>query len=390
MKRKCEICGSKKSELLHRQKFILDKNYLFSYSVVACKNCGFAYASNLPTPKKIESFYKENIKYAYKHQYGNLPNYVQKFHLDSFKMVDSYLRQNISDFNKSTIRILDIGSATGYLLNVFKKKGYKHLLGIDPSPECGVAARKLYNIKVIPSTLSEYETEEKFDLIFLASVMEHLSELENNLLKVSTLLKKNGTLFISVPDGDNFGKVLREPFLEFSLEHINYFTRNSLKNLLSKYGLENIEFNSFAVDVYGGYALNSLWKKSEQKKSIIFDKVGKKNVISYIKKSSNKLKLINNKIKKLVESKEKIIIWGIGSLTSRLLATTVLKKCNIQFFVDSNINQQSKIVNKLLVKSPEVLRKQKITVLISTYIYGKEIKKILLSKYNFKGKIILL
>ncbi|EKE14765.1 MAG: hypothetical protein ACD_12C00311G0001 [uncultured bacterium] len=220
--------------------------------------------------------------------------------------------------------------------------------------------------------------------------MEHLSELENNLSIVSSLLKENGTMFISVPDGDNFGRVFREPFLEFSLEHINYFTRKSLKNLLSKYGLENIKFSSFAVDVYGGYALNSLWKKSERKNNITFDKVGKRNIIGYIKKSSKKLKLINDEIKKLAKSKEKIIIWGVGSLTSRLLATTDLKKSNIQFFVDSNVNQQGKTINKLPVKSPEVLKKQKITVLVSTYIYGKEIKNILLNKYNFKGKIILL
>lgn len=390
MKRNCEICGSKKYDLLHKQKFVLEKNYLFSYNVVACQNCGFIFASKLPTPKKLEKFYKENIKYAYQHQYGNSPNYIQKFHLDSFKMVDSYLKYHYPKLNRTTLRILDIGCATGYLLFVFKKNQYKNLLGIDPSAECSILAEKLYNIRVLPLTLSEYQPKEKFDLIILASVMEHMSELENNLLKASSLLKENGTMFISVPDGDNFGRILHEPFLEFSLEHINYFTKNSLKNLLSKYGLENIEFNSFAVDVYGGYALNSLWKKSGQKNSFIFDKAGKRNVISYIKKSSRKLILINNKIKKLVKSKEKIIIWGVGSLTSRLLATTDLKKTNIEFFVDSNVNQQGKIVNNLQVKSPEVLKKQKTTVLVSTYIFRKEIKKILLSKYNFKGKIILL
>lgn len=390
MKRKCEICGSKKSELLYKQKFILEKDYLFSYDVVVCQNCCFAFASNLPTPKKLERFYKENIKYAYQHQYGNSPNYIQKFHLDSFKMVDSYLKNHYPKLNRTTLSILDIGCATGYLLSVFKKNQYKNVLGIDPSPDCSVVAKKLYNIKVLPLTLSEYQSREKFDLIILASVMEHLSELENNLLKITSLLKKNGTIFISVPDGDNFGRVLREPFLEFSLEHINYFTRNSLKNLFAKYGLINIEFDSFPVDVYGGYALNSLWKKSEQKNSFTFDKVGKKNIVNYIKKSSSKLVLINNKIKKLVKSKEKIVVWGVGSLTSRLLATTDLKKTNIKFFVDSNINQQDKTVNKLPVKSPEVLKNQKITVLISTFIYGKEIKKTLLTKYNFKGRIILL
>ena len=212
MKRNCEICDSKKSDVLHKQKFALEKNCLFSYDVVACKNCGFTFASNLPTSKKLEKFYKENIKYAYQHQYGNLPNYIQKFHLDSFKMVNSYFKNHYPKFNKSSSHILDIGCATGYLLSVFKNNQYKNVLGIDPSLECSLMAKKLYNIKVLPLTLSEYQSKEKFDLIILASVMEHLNELENNLSKASSLLKENGIMFISVPDADNFGRVFREPF----------------------------------------------------------------------------------------------------------------------------------------------------------------------------------
>lgn len=390
MKRNCEICGSKKSYFLHKQEFVLENNSLFSYNVVACQKCGFTFASNLPSPKKLEQYYKKNTKYAYQHDYGIIPEYAKNLHLRSFKMMDSYFKKHIKNFDKSALKILDIGSATGYLLNIFKKKGYKNLLGIDPNPECSMVSKKLYDIKVLSLTLSEYKTKEKFDLVILGSVIEHLSELENNFLKAVNLMKEDGIMFICVPDGNNFGKILREPFLEFSLEHINYFTRNSLKNLLSRYMMKNIEFDSFAVDQYGGYALNSLWKKNNHKSEFILDKVGKRKIISYIKKSSKKLESINKKIKKLVKSKEEIVIWGLGSLTSRLLATTELKKANIKFFVDSNINQQGKTINKLPVKSPEVLKKQKITVLVSTYIYGKEIKNILLNKYNFKGKIILL
>lgn len=390
MKRKCEICESKQFDILHTQKFILENNYLFSYEVVTCKKCGFVFASNLPTIKKLEKFYKKNTKYAYKHHQGELPNDAKKLHSESFKMVDLYLRKNISDFNRSTMKILDIGSATGYLLNIFKKNGYKNLLGIDPSPECGIVAKKIYGIKVLPFTLSEYKTKEKFDLIILGSVMEHLNDLENNLSKIAYLLKENGIIFVSVPDGNNFGKIFREPFLEFSLEHINFFTKNSLINLFSKYGLKNIKFSSLALNSYGGYALNSLWLKSRSTKKITYDKIGKMKIISYIKKSSKKLENINKKIKKLVKSREEMVIWGLGSLTSRLLATTELKKANIKFFVDSNTNQQGKLINNLRVKSPDVLRKLNITVFISTYIYGKEIKNILIKQYNFKGKIILL
>ena len=67
-----------------------------------------------------------------------------------------------------------------------------------------------------------------------------------------------------------------------------------------------------------------------------------------------------------------------------------IKNANIKYFVDSNTNQQGKIINNLKVKSPDVLINKKSTVFVSTYIYNKEIKNILLEKYKFEGKIILL
>lgn len=390
MKRNCEVCGSKKIDLIYKQKFLLENNYSSTHNIVACQKCGFVFVLNLPSSKKIERFYKSNIKYAYKHNGGSIPDDAKKLHLDSFTLVDSYFKKNSARFNKLTLKVLDIGCANGYLLNIFKENQYKNLLGIDPSPECSVMANKMYGLKVLPMTLSEYETDEKFDLVVFASVMEHLSEFRNNLSKAVLLLKDNGIMFISVPDGDNFGKILHEPFLEFSLEHINYFTRVSLKNLLSNNGLKNIGFNSIKLDSFGGYALNSLWKKTKEKRNIIFDEIGKNKIVNYIEKSLKKLEDVNEKIKYFVDSKEKIIVWGVGSLTSRLLATTDLKKTNIQFFVDSNPNLQRKIINGLPIKSPDSLKNGKTTVLVSTYIYGEEIKKILLEKYNFQGKIILL
>lgn len=152
----------------------------------------------------------------------------------------------------------------------------------------------------------------------------------------------------------------------------------------------NIKYDSYPLDIYGGDALNSLWIKTKLVKTIIFDKAGKNKLLSYIDKSEKKLKNISSKINELVKSQEDLIIWGVGSLTSRLLATTKLRKANIKYFVDSNTDLQGKKINNLFIKSPNEIKNTKASVLISTFIYGKEIEYDLLNKYNFKGKAILL
>lgn len=388
-KRNCEICGFKTNILIYKQKFILGNNNEFRYDVVTCKKCGFTFATNLPQPSKLEKFYKVNTKYVYQHNQGTIPEFAKKLHFESFKIIDNYLKKSFK-FEKASLKILDIGCGNGYLLNVFKRNGYTNLLGIEPARESSLVAKKLYGIRVLPKTLTDYLPTEKFDLIIFSSVLEHLSELDKNISKAISILKDTGNVFISVPDGDNFGKILREPFLEFSLEHINYFTRNSLDNLLTSHGLKNIKFKSLPIKLYGGYALNSLWKKNFKEKLTAFKMSDNRNIKNYIKISVNKLKRINNKIKKLVKSREKIIIWGVGSLTSRLLATTDLKRTKIQLFIDSNVNMQGNKINNIQIAPPSVLKNQKTTIFISTYIYAKEIKEILRSKYNFKGKIISL
>lgn len=390
MKRNCEICESNNLSQLYQQKFILTDNQNFSYKVLVCNRCGFIFASDVYSPKIYKQYYKKNTKYVYQHHRGEVPEYMREFHLKSFKMIEAVLKNDSRLNNKNKIRILDIGCATGYLLSIFSKNNYKNIFGIDPAPECSSVAKRLYNIKVFSKTLLDFDSRQKFDLIIFSSVLEHLDEIDKNLDKARSLLNDNGYLYISVPDGAKFGKILKEPFLEFSIEHINYFTKGSLMNLLSKFGFKNIKSKSLPVTGYGGYALDSLWQLSRQKNKISFDKFGRTSILNYIRNSNKKLVIIGKKIDKLIRSQEEVVIWGVGSLTSRLMTTTNLKKTNLKFFVDSNKSlQEKKFINRL-IKSPENLKGKKYSVLILSFNSGKEIKNILLTKYNYKGKIISL
>jgi len=388
MNRSCEICESNEKKIIYKQKFYLIDNKKFSYNVCHCKVCGFIFAVHPYSSIKLEDYYKDNLSYSYQYNKGNIPEDAQKLHKASFYMINNYFKKNHKQY-KSKIRILDIGCGNGYLLSLFKKNKYKYCYGIEPSKSCSVFAKKKYKIEIVPNTLSEFIIKDKYDLIIFASVFEHINNLNKNILKVRKLLNDRGIIFISVPDTSKFGQILKEPFLEFSLEHINYFTKNSLNNLLSKHCFRNIVFKSILLKNYGGYALNSLWMKMKQPLKMNKSKSDIKKIESYINKSELKLENIKSKINKLVKTQEKIIIWGTGSLTSRLLATTNLIKTNIQFFIDSDINKQNREINNIKIQSPNLLKKNiKKTLFISSFVHLKEIEKIARNTYKFTGKII--
>lgn len=393
MQRICEICQSKKNKHLYSQQFVLagmQRESRYGYDIVACESCGFVYATNIMSKAELSEFYKQNLKYAYKSDRGNIPDYAKWLHAMSYNFVNKNLTKKIDKFDVKKLIILDVGCGAGYLLNCFKEKGYENLQGLDPAPDCKTTAKDLYNIEIESSTLEEYSSNKKFDLIILGSVLEHMSNIDEVIERIKSLLKNGGFLYICVPDGDNMGAVLNEPFLEFSLEHINYFTRGSMSNLLSSRGFSNVGFESLLVEGYGGYALNALWKMDNTSKKIKFDEVGEAKITKYIADSKIKLARIADQIDTIIESQRKIYVWGVGSLASRLLTSTNLKNAKVEAFIDSNPTQQGKMVAGKRIISPAELHDKQATVLITSYIHGAAIKKDLIDKYNHVGKIITL
>lgn len=391
MKRKCEICGGSKTEFIYKQQFVvINKKDPFTYSVVVCKKCGFVFATDYPEQKELEKFYKQNTKYAYQAHHTVMPETIMEFHQHCFRFVQSYMQKQNTVVNKRVFRILDIGCASGYFLNIFKNNGYIDVLGIDPSPECSVIAKESYRLKVLSKTLSEYSTRKTFDLIIFGSVLEHISDLKINIAKATSLLKNNGYLFVSVPDSEHFGSKIQEPYLEFSLEHMNFFTKRSMINLLSQWGFTYIKSESYHVGKTGLCALNILVQKTGKKHKIVFDAGGKVHIQKYIDTSFNALKPVKKIIGSLVKSNEKIVIWGVGSLTSRLLATTDLKKANTIFFVDSNTSLHNQTIIGKKIYDPKKLKGRNETVLILSYMHGQDIKKTLRNTYHYKGKVFVL
>jgi 2-polyprenyl-3-methyl-5-hydroxy-6-metoxy-1,4-benzoquinol methylase len=390
--RSCEICHSEDYEVLHTQHFIIPEQVCLpsAYDVAVCKNCGFLFAVNIAQQEQYDKYYKSNSKYLYGGTEGIPPEGVRQSHKNAVQLVDSLLEKMYPALNKDTLRLLEIGCATGNLLNTFKEQGFKNLVGMEPSIGCSQVAQELYGIRVIPRSIFEYssESEDTFDLIVLSGVLEHLKDLGRCIERVTLLLAKKGVLLIRVPDVEKFSTNIREPFLEFSLEHINYFTRQSLSNLLGKYGYESSYFGS-DLDYPDSYVMNSSWVNTGGKKDVIPDTNGKLVMMNYISLATRKLRNVETKIHDLVKSQEEVFVWGVGSLTSRLLATTELKQANIKAFIDSNPAVQGKKITGIEIVSPDTLAGQKTTVFISTYYYSKEIQSRLL-QMNYRGKVIRL
>jgi len=108
---------------------------------------------------------------------------------------------------KSSDSILEIGCGIGTLSSFICSKLKKgHLTGVDISPETieqnKIRYKHLNNVKFIVSDMTDFSIDEKYDIIILPDVLEHIPiEAHDNIFKtIKRLIKPDGFIFINIPN----------------------------------------------------------------------------------------------------------------------------------------------------------------------------------------------
>lgn len=385
MQRICELCGTSKQAIpLHHQPFVLPSdNTLSSYDVVACPQCYFLYATHLNPSHP--NYYTDATHHL--SAFG-LPEGLSKIHHDFI----NFIEMNCEGLSPQT-SILDVGASMGHFLNLFKVRGYNDLTGIEAAQNADLLARSTYGIDVRCQLLDSFISERKYELVTISGVLEHLTELHDKVTRLSNLITANGYLFVAVPDASRFNKNTQaEPFLEFASEHINYFSPNSLHQLLTTHKFGLISCDSIYNSYYGNYQLVAFYKNNSASVTNNSDTISTdlEAMREYIFQCEQRLVSINNRLRRLVTTQSPVVIWGTGQLTARLLAGSELAKLNITRFIDNNRAMQGSTYFGRQITSPNTLSNSCETVIISSVIHHRAIGTEISLLPNFSGDIVSL
>jgi SAM-dependent methyltransferase len=391
-RRNCPICANKENHLIFRQSFsqMSDGNLLDGYDVVSCKECGFCFADQIPSQEVFDLYYREMSKYERNEQIIQ----ENRYEFERFNQMVSYIIPFLENYQT---RVLEIGCSTGLLLSIIKKKGYENILGVDPSPSCSETANKLYGIRVLTNTLSNLSIKkESSDFLILTGVLEHIRDLDVSLINLWNILAPNGKVCVAVPDASQYINGEDAPFQEFSIEHINFFGPTSLTNLMSKNGFTLVDYKQSNFKVNHNTltpAIQAIYKKIQNipvDNSFIPDIETEKNLKLYISLCNQREKAIYQIINEIILSNKPIIVWGTGTQTLRLLASSRLKEAKIIAFVDSNPKFHGKKLNGITIVSPESLKNMTELILISSRIYQNEIEHQIRNVLQLSNEIIKL
>ena len=197
-------------------------------------------------------------------------------------------------FFKSKMRVLELGSSAGSMVDAFRMAGID-AEGLEPDSGYASFSKKQYGFEQYCNIIENFNTEKKYDLLCSFHVIEHVDNPEVFIKNHYRLLSKGGRILIECPSWEvhSFGDIkhtIWEP-------HRHYFSRISIHYLLSKY------FTDIKTGYYNG-ALYATGIKSENEQDSVLPKwnvrfLSKCNFwffrsISWLKFSNKKLQLARN------------------------------------------------------------------------------------------------
>lgn len=151
---------------------------------------------------------------------------------------------------KTQGRLLDVGCSTGNFLAHARARGKWETYGVEINRAAAEYARDRFQLDVFHGVLKEANyPSAHFDVVTMWSVLEHLHDPLESLTEVRRVLRPDGILGFTVPNGDSLDARLFGPnwALLDPPRHLYTFTRATLEELLGRGGFEIVKVQSFTA-----------------------------------------------------------------------------------------------------------------------------------------------
>lgn len=226
---KCPVCGASAPGLLWKNEWFI---------LFGCGICGSNFQRRIrKIPKKYdENYFKGNHKKAY-----------GKTYQEDEKNIRAFSRRRLEEILKMTGKsgaLLDIGSALGTFCDEANRAGFA-ANGVEISSFARAYAKKSYGLRTFRSI---EDVRGKYDCVTLWFTLEHAENPAVWIKQCRALLKKDGILALSVPNGDGaFARFNPQAYFKARpQEHYFEPSIRGMKKLLARQG-----FTTETVRIFG-------------------------------------------------------------------------------------------------------------------------------------------
>jgi 2-polyprenyl-3-methyl-5-hydroxy-6-metoxy-1,4-benzoquinol methylase len=242
----CPICGGK-----DHKKHIEGKDHNVSgkvFAITECTGCEFRFTNPRPKEKHIYKYYQSKNYISHSSTKKGLINKV--YHLvRSYQFLKKKKVIQISS-NMKKGKILDIGCGSGDFLKYMDSCGWD-ADGIETDEGARIIAEKKLGRK-IEENLDLLSEENKYDVVSMWHVLEHVYDVEKYLKKVNKLLKNSGVLVVGVPNCASYdAKKYKGNWVAYDLPiHLSHFRKKNVEALAKKSSFKLKEIKPLFFDAY--------------------------------------------------------------------------------------------------------------------------------------------
>lgn len=256
----CPVCGN--NQFNH---FLTCTDFFVSgeqFEIRECSGCGFKFTANAEDEENIGRYYQSEAYISHSNTSKGLVNSV--YHRVRSYMLGRKRRlvQNVTE--KKSGQILDVGTGTGFFLNEMKNSGWQ-VSGTEKSTDARTFAQKEFGLQINePEELFQFE-KERFDVITLWHVLEHIHRLDENMQTFSRLLKPDGKLIIAVPNPASYDARHYKQFWAAwdAPRHLWHFGPVQMKLFGEKHGFQLLSLHAMPFDSFYVSLLSEKYKKSK-------------------------------------------------------------------------------------------------------------------------------
>ncbi|NMH28420.1 class I SAM-dependent methyltransferase [Flavobacterium silvaticum] len=169
----------------------------------------------------------------------------------------------IQPWKAANSRLLDIGAGTGDFLSEATKSGWQ-TTGFEPSE----SARKIALGKEVTLTDDlKNLPDSSFDAITMWHVLEHVPDVDVQILELKRLLKPTGILVIAVPNFKSYdAKIYGSFWAAYDVpRHLTHFSRQSISRLFANHHMELIKYKPMWFDAFYVSLLSEKYRSGSMK-----------------------------------------------------------------------------------------------------------------------------
>jgi len=254
IKKICPICETNEysylvyNEKLPQQKYKINfsgskKPDGFHYQMVRCKKCDLLYASEIYDENFSDVLYEESV-------------FNNSLEISGLKKTyEKCLSQAMQDL-KFKSNFLEIGCSSGYMLESALDLGFENVEGVEASKSSIEAANINIKNKIRHGIFNKLKFKENFyDLIFIAMIIEHVTDINDFLSSINRIIKPGGLIVCVCHNERHFlSKILKNKHPIINDEHAYVFGKDTLSKIFKKNNFKNIRINNlknyYSVDYW--------------------------------------------------------------------------------------------------------------------------------------------